>query len=440
MEEIDSNETVYSKRKNITKLKVPALREYSKVVGKEKIHKLKELAKDLNGIKILEVNSTAFGGGVAEMLKSSVPFLNEIGIEDDWKVMKGTDEFFTVTKSIHNLLQGKKQDFTKNMEDIYVACTEANVKKNIIDEHYDVITVHDPQPLGLASYLKKEKEKWLWRCHIDLDIDVFLKNENLEKLITKWASYYDSAIFSNVQYVVSSWNLPKFIIPPYIDPLSEKNKELKQDYIDEIIDKYNIQKNKPIILQVSRFDKWKDPVGLISIYKNVKKMEDCQLVLIGSMANDDPESILVLEDVKQKIKHTKDVHILLNLPDIEVNAIQRAATVVVQNSIKEGFGLTVTEALWKEKAVVGRPVGGLTLQIVPNKNGFLLYDTDKRIETIVMLLRNPEKRETIGKRAKKFVKQRFLMPGRAYDYLLAVETMEFLPKESIVSFHPWYEL
>ncbi len=440
MSENLNNGNVYSERKKINSLKVPKLKEYQKVVGKEPIEKLKELAESFEGVKLLELNSTSYGGGVAEMLKSSVPFLNQFGIEDDWKIMKGNDDFFNVTKSIHNLLQGKKHDFTKNMEDIYTSCTEENVDGNIIDEEYDIITIHDPQPLGLAKYQKKDNQKWLWRCHIDLDVDVFADNKNLRKLITDLASYYDAAIFSNHQYIVYSWDLPKFIIPPYIDPLSDKNKELKEELISEILDKYHIDKNKPIILQVSRFDKWKDPVGLISIYKSVKQKEDCQLVLVGSMASDDPEGVNILENVKEEIKGIKDVYILLNLPDVEVNAMQRAATVVVQNSIKEGFGLTVTEALWKGKPVVARPVGGLTLQIIPDKNGFLIHGAKKRADKIVWLLRNPDKAEIIGKNAKEFVMKRFMMPGRVYDSLLTIKTMPYIPNESIVSFHPWYEL
>lgn len=440
MSENLNNGTVYSNRKKVNNLKVPKIKEYEKIVGKEAIEKLKELAEFFDGIRLLDLNSTSYGGGVAEMLRSSVPFLNQIGVEDDWKVMKGNDDFFNVTKSIHNLLQGKKHDFTKKMEEIYIASTEENVNDNIIDDEYDIITIHDPQPLGLANYLKKENQKWLWRCHIDLDVEVFADNKNLKELITKLASHYDAAIFSNVQYIVSSWNLPKFITPPYIDPLSEKNKELKEEYISEVLEKYNIDAEKPIILQVSRFDKWKDPIGLISIYKSVKQKEDCQLVLVGSMASDDPEGVCVLEDVKEEIKNTKDVHILLNLSDIEVNAIQRAATIVVQNSIKEGFGLTVTEALWKGKPVVGRPVGGLTLQIIPDKNGFLIYGAKKRADKIVWLLRNPEKAKIVGNNAKEFVTERFLMPGRVYDSLLAIKTMPHIPNEGIVSFHPWYEL
>jgi len=440
MSEYLNNGIVYSERKKINSIKVPKIKEYEKVVGKEPIEKIKELAEYFKEIRLLELNSTSYGGGVAEMLKSSVPFLNQIGIEDDWKIMKGNDDFFNVTKSIHNLLQGKKHDFTKQMEDIYISCTEENVNDNIIGEEYDVITIHDPQPLGLAKYLKKENQKWLWRCHIDLDVEVFADNKNLQELITKLASHYDAAIFSNVQYIVSSWDLPKFITPPYIDPLSDKNKELTDKYISEVLDKYNIDKNKPIILQVSRFDKWKDPIGLISIYKTAKQKEECQLVLVGSMASDDPEGVIILEDVKEEIKGTKDVYILLNLSDVEVNAMQRAATVVVQNSIKEGFGLTVTEALWKGKPVVARPVGGLTLQIIPDKNGFLIYGVKKRADKIVWLLRNPDKAEIVGKNAKEFVTKRFLMPGRVYDSLLSIKTMPHIPNESIVSFHPWYEL
>ncbi len=440
MSDLPENGIIYSKEKNITPLKIPSIAEYSKVVGKEKIDKIKEISEELDGIRLLELNSTAYGGGVAEMLKSSVPFLNELGIHDDWRVMQGTTEFFAVTKSMHNLLQGKKQNFTKEMHDIYINCTKRNADANIIGENYDIITIHDPQPLGLASYLKKKNEKWLWRCHIDLDVEFFQKNENIRSLISNWAHYYDAAIFSNVQYIVPAWDFPKFITPPYIDPLSEKNRDLKEDFIDKTLEKRGINKENPIILQVSRFDKWKDPLGLVKIYKNVKQKEDCQLILVGSMASDDPEGIGVLEEVQKKANRDKDIHILTNLTDLEVNAFQRAATIISQNSIKEGFGLTVTEALWKAKPVVGRPVGGLTLQIVPGKNGFLIHNDDTRTETIIWLLRNPKKRENVGKEGKKYVREHFLMPGRVLDFLLSLKTIGNVPKESIISFHPWYEL
>ncbi|VUT27148.1 MAG: Trehalose synthase [Candidatus Methanolliviera sp. GoM_asphalt] len=441
---MSNNGTIYSKRKGITPFHVHPLKEYAKIVGEDKIEGLKELGEDLNGRRILELNSTARGGGVAEMLNSSVPFLNMIGIKDDWNVIRGNKKFFEVTKSLHNLLQGKKDLLTEEMVNTYNSCIKENIEANIIDEDYDVVFVHDPQPLALARELRKPDQKWFWRCHIDIDEDAFTRNKRLWDFISYWADSFDAVIFSAAYFVVSRWPLPKFIIPPFIDPLSDKNVELREEKIEKTLEKYDINRDKPIISQIGRFDRWKDPVGAISIYKEVKRREDCQLIIAGGMASDDPEGEGVLKEVKRKAKGDDDIHILVlpNLSNFEINAIQRGSDVIMQNSIKEGFGLTVTEALWKCKPVITRPVGGIMLQIRDGINGFLISDAKEGADKIIYLLRNPNKRELMGKKGKRYVKDHFLLPDRIHDLLLAIKIINQykIPIESIISFHPWFKL
>jgi len=425
-----------------------SLKEYAKIVGEDKIEALKELSEELSeelqGIKMLELSSTRYGGGVAEMLNSSVPFLNMIGIKDDWNVIRGNKKFFEVTKSLHNLLQGKKDLLTEEMVNTYNSCIKENIEANIIDEDYDVVFVHDPQPLALARELRKPDQKWFWRCHIDIDEDAFTRNKRLWDFISYWADSFDAVIFSAAYFVVSRWPLPKFIIPPFIDPLSDKNVELREETIEKTLEKYDINRDKPIISQIGRFDRWKDPVGAISIYKEVKRREDCQLIIAGGMASDDPEGEGVLKEVKRKAKGDDDIHILVlpNLSNFEINAIQRGSDVIMQNSVKEGFGLTVTEALWKCKPVITRPVGGIMLQIKDGINGFLISDAKEGADKIIYLLRNPNKRELMGNKGKRYVKDHFLLPERIHDLLLAIKIINQykIPIESIISFHPWFKL
>jgi Glycosyltransferase len=421
-----------------------SLKEYAKIVGEDKIEALKELSEELQGIKMLELSSTRYGGGVAEMLNSSVPFLNMIGIKDDWNVIRGNKKFFEVTKSLHNLLQGKKDLLTEEMVNTYNSCIKENIEANIIDEDYDVVFVHDPQPLALARELRKPDQKWFWRCHIDIDEDAFTRNKRLWDFISYWADSFDAVIFSAAYFVVSRWPLPKFIIPPFIDPLSDKNVELREEKIEKTLEKYDINRDKPIISQIGRFDRWKDPVGAISIYKEVKRREDCQLIIAGGMASDDPEGEGVLKEVKRKAKGDDDIHILVlpNLSNFEINAIQRGSDIIMQNSVKEGFGLTVTEALWKCKPVITRPVGGIMLQIKDGINGFLISDAKEGADKIIYLLRNPNKRELMGNKGKRYVKDHFLLPERIHDLLLAIKIINQykIPIESIISFHPWFKL
>nr|QNO51549.1 D-inositol-3-phosphate glycosyltransferase [Methanosarcinales archaeon ANME-1 ERB6] len=435
--------TLYSRRKGFTPLHVPPLKEYAKIVGEEPIKELKEVSERLSGIKMLELSSTPLGGGVAEMLHSSVPFLNLVGIEDEWKVIKGSKEFFAVTKTLHHLLQGKKGILTAEAEMVYFSAIKENVASNIIDYEPDVVFVHDPQPLALARELKRGKEKWIWRCHIDLNGFSLRRNPRLWDFITYWAEAFDAAIFTAAYFVISQWPLPKFIIPPFIDPLSEKNREMSEDEIAKELEKEDICTEKPIISQISRFDHWKDPKGVLSIYKKVREKEECQLTLAGGFSPDDPEGERVYKELKEMTKDDKDIHILCECSDSCINAIQRASSVILQNSKKEGFGLTVTEAMWKGKPVVARSVGGIALQIRDGYTGFLINGEEEAAKRILHLLRDPKRRDIVGKRARRYVREHFLLPVRIVDYLLCADFInktKGIPEESIISFHPWFKI
>src|SRR3989338_6524361 len=331
------------------------IKEYIPLVGESVINELRLLGERLKGKVIQHINSTPVGGGVAEILSRMVPLLTELGVDTKWDVIKGGEQFFDVTKKFHNALHGRKEEITQRDFEIFMETSQQNIEN--VDTYGDVVFVHDPQPIALIN--KKSDNKWLWRCHVD----VSNPDEKVWGFLMDFIIRYDSAVFSAPAF---SRKLPirQFLISPSIDPLSDKNRELPQETIDSVLKKYNIKRDKPIITQISRFDRLKDPVGVIEVYLQVKKYINCQLILAGGTAEDDPEGLEVLEEVKEKAKNDRDIHILL-LPhnDIEVNALQRASDVIIQKSIREGFGLTVAEALWKAKPVVASNVGGIPFQI-----------------------------------------------------------------------------
>jgi len=439
--------TVYSPEKGIRPSSNPfsshTLDEYVPFIGEEEAKKLEELAKDLKGVKILELNSTASGGGVAEMLYSSVPFLNDLGIEDEWKVIKGNEPYFEVTKNIHNFLQGKKCCFTSEMEEIYFDTVRQNAENHITDRNTDVVFIHDPQPIGLAPLLKNEKETWFWRCHIDIE-DTLDEGSALWDFMTFLTRHYDAAIFTAAHYVISRWPIYTFIIPPFIDPLSEKNRDLTPDEVDAVLEKYQIDPKVPIMSQIGRFDPWKGIGRTIQTYRRVKSDENCQLIIAGGSASDDPEGEKVLSEVYEQVKGDPDIHVL-NLPPqshMEINALQRASRVIMQPSIKEGFGLTVTEALFKQKPVIASPVGGIPMQLRDGETGYF-YDTPAlSAQKIVFLLRNPSTAELMGKKGRAYVEEHFMLPSRIGDHLRAIGDIRFGKRytESIISYHPWYKM
>jgi trehalose synthase len=444
--------TVYSKRKNFAPLSTPPLEAYVPIVGEARIERLQKIAQRLKGLKMLTLNATAQGGGVAEMLYSAVPFLNMLGVETEWKVISGPREYFESTKELHNLLQGKTGSFSPELQQAYTRTIEECARQNFIDYEPDVIDVHDPQPLGLNSYLSRPGETWLWRCHIDIDEETIEANPGLWDFLTDWAEHYDAAIFSAAHYILSRWPLPKFIIPPFIDPLSEKNRELSQREIDKVLAKYHIDPKVPIIAQIGRFDPWKGIDRTIATYRRVRKEIKCQLILAGGLVGDDPEGERILSRVYEDIKNDEDVHVLnLSLDDRlenhrEVNALQRAARVVMQPSTKEGFGLVITEALWKGKPVIAADAGAIPLQIRDGDTGYFYQTSRKAAKKVIYLLKKPKAAEAMGKRGREYVEQRFLLPDRIADYLMAINMVingavsREVCTECIISFRPWFKL
>ena len=385
---------------------------YEKIVGSEEIEELKALAHRLGGITLLHINSTATGGGVAEILKSLVPLFQDLGIRCEWKVIRGTKEFFRITKSFHNALQGvgERCHFTRDMLEEYQKVNRENAEG--LDLDADVVVIHDIQPLALVE--AKANNKWIWRCHVDLSSP----EREVWEFLHPYVASYDAAIFSVPEFQ-QALSIPQYIIPPSIDPLSDKNRDLPPQKVREIYQRFQISKDRPTLLQVSRFDPSKDPLGVIEAYRILKKRVDCQLVLAGGGAKDDPEGPQILARVRNEARDDPHLHIL-DLPPtsfLEINALQRGADVVIQKSLKEGFGLTVTEALWKERAVVGGKVGGIKLQIRDGENGFLVASVREAAERVEYLLKNPSQARKMGRAGKEMVREKFLTTRLLKDYL-----------------------
>ncbi len=387
---------------------------YERIVGSREIEEILTLADELKGISIVHINSTFQGGGVAEILRSLIPLFNLVGIHCRWEVIQGTEKFFRTTKFFHNLLQGlslgEKQSVTLDMLDEYRRVNRENIKN--IDLASDVVVIHDPQPAALIE--AKENNKWIWRCHIDLSHP----HKETWDFLNFYISKYNAAIFSREDFV-QSLPFPRYVIPPSIDPLSEKNKRLSTQQIKSVFRKLKISRNKPILLQVSRFDYFKDPLGVIEAYRRVKRRVDCRLILAGGEAKDDPEGSQVLREIQEEARKDEDMHILNLPPDsfLEINALQRGADIVIQKSLREGFGLTVTEALWKARPVVGGNVGGIKLQIKQAENGFLVDSVEEAADRIEWLLQHPFRAREMGKIGRQVVKEKFLIIRHLKDYL-----------------------
>lgn len=384
--------------------------EYSPIVGQAVVDDLRLLAERLKGKRVQHVNSTAVGGGVAEILNRMVPLLNELGVDTRWDVIKGGDQFFEVTKKFHNALHGKPEVMTARDFEIF----RENSEKNIAEMNMagDIVFIHDPQPIALIE--KKKNNKWIWRCHVD----VTNAHKEVWAFLNNFIVQYDATVFSSPGFA-QALSVRQFLIPPSIDPLSDKNKPLPRDVIDTVLRKYKIKQDKPIVTQISRFDRLKDPVGVIEAYRLVKKHVDCQLILAGGGATDDPEGLQVLDEVRERAQGDEDIHILL-LPqnDIEINALQRASTVIVQKSLREGFGLTVAEALWKAKPVVASNVGGIPLQITHKYSGLLCRSVEGAAFAIKQLLNSPEYGKRLGENGREHTKNNFLLTRHLKDYML----------------------
>jgi trehalose synthase len=392
-----------------------SLEEYRGIVSDERISEIYKKARGLYGRHVLHINSTPQGGGVAEILSSLVPLMNDVGIDAGWRILHGNPDFFTITKKFHNALQGDRIHFTKLKKELY---SQTNGNFSIYTHiNHDCVIIHDPQPLALIQFYKK-RQPWIWRCHIDLSDP----HQDLWEFLKRFILRYDSMIISSEKYKKSDLPVDQRIIFPAIDPLTLKNMELSDKDISKYRSKAGIPDDKPVITQVSRMDQWKDPLGLLEIFKHVKKEVDCRLVYCYNMASDDPEGVDIYTKVRQKAEslvNNGDVIFVMGNNDILVNAVQRVSDVVVQKSTKEGFCLCVTEALWKGKPVVGSNVGGIPIQIKDKKNGFLVEPNDTKgfADRIVELLKNPGSAEKMGKKARETVRENFLITRLLSDYL-----------------------
>ncbi|MFH1782608.1 MAG: glycosyltransferase [Candidatus Omnitrophota bacterium] len=403
------------------------LERYEEVVGKNKIEELKLIAKYLKGKTIQHINSTAKGGGVAEILQRILPLLQELGINAQWDVIKGRQDFYDVTKSFHNALHGKKVKITKKMYETFDEVSCDNIEH--MNLYGDIMFIHDPQPIELIKRKKDLKNsKWIWRCHVD----VSQPDKKVWGFLERSMNQYDAAIFSSAQFS-HSMKTKQVLICPSIDPFSDKNREVTQKEIDTVLNKYKIDPGaKPIICQISRYDALKDPVGVIKAYKLVKKYIDCQLLLVGNRAADDPETDKIYKQVKEAAGNDPDVHALL-VEDIpyEINVFARVSSVIVQKSIREGFALTVSEALWKGKPVVASAVGGIPLQITHKYGGLLCHSIEGCAFAIKQLLNAPEYAKKLGENGKEHVRQNFLLTRHLREYMLLF--LSLYSKEDVVS-------
>jgi trehalose synthase len=394
------------------------LEDYRQIVGDKVIGEIARKARGLYGKHIVHINSTYQGGGVAEILNNLLPLMNDIGIDTGWRTLHGFPDFFEITKKFHNALQGESIHFTERKKHLYYQANGDFATYTHID--HDCVIIHDPQPLPLIKFYKK-RQPWVWRCHVDLSNP----NEKLWEFLSSFMLRYDVVIVSNKNYVKKDLPVEQVVIYPAIDPLSSKNMDIPEGDIDKYLKKYGVSTDKPLITQISRFDKWKDPGGVIKVFKLVKEKFDCRLILCGNLATDDPEGIRMYERTEreaQKLIKQGDV-VLVTDPAaanfIFINALQRKSSVIVQKSSKEGFGLVVTEALWKGTPVVASNVGGIPLQIIDEKNGFLLdfNDTQGFAEKIITLLKEPALAEEMGRKGREHVKNNFLITRLLIDYL-----------------------
>jgi len=399
-------------------VKTPVTRQvsdYEPIVGKDEVKSIIELAERVKGAKVIHVNATPYGGGVAEILKSIIPLAQSVGLNAKWQVLQANSDFFIITKKLHNALQGDTSiELTKDMQDTYLKVNSLNAE--LLDLDGDVVMIHDPQPLPLINYRKSGK--WVWRCHIDTSSP----NEQVWSFLKYFVEKYDALVFSRETYVPYDVRGVKiFIRYPSIDPLSNKNKPLRQTEILEILEKFGLDPDRPIIGQVARFDPWKNPLGVIDVYRKVKeKIPDIQLTLIGSFAHDDPEGVDWYNKTVNYAKKFRDIYVLTNLDgvgDVEVNAFQRSFNVALQLSIREGFGLAVTEALWKGIPVVATRVGGIPLQVIDGVTGFLVDTLDEAAERIVLLIRRQWLARELGQAGMEHVRRNFLITKDLKDYL-----------------------
>ena len=402
------------------------LDQYEEVVGRGTLDELRLLGSRLAGTRIVTVNSTAVGGGVAEILNRLVPLSRELGVEMRWDVIKGGEDFFAVTKRMHNALHGKPETFTARDQEVFRETTERNLGEMDLDA--DRVFIHDPQPAGLIAGRRPDRGRWVWRCHID----VSAPQSDVWEFLAGYVSQYDATVFSAPQFS-RDLQLPQVMVTPSIDPLSDKNRELSDSEIDQVLQRLKVPRDKPIITQVSRFDRLKDPVGVIEAFRLARNYNDCRLVLAGGSATDDPEGSEVLAAVHAAANDDPDIHVLELPPtaNVEINAIQRASALILQKSLKEGFGLTVSEALWKGKPVIAGAVGGIPLQITHRYSGILTHTVEGTAFWIKQLLNAPDYARRLGANGREHVRTNFLITRHLRDYLLLFLFLEHVDERVV---------
>ncbi|MFZ0391063.1 MAG: glycosyltransferase [Calditrichia bacterium] len=393
---------------------IAKIENYEKYVGAESIERILKKAKPLQDLHIVHVNSTFYGGGVAELLSTLSILLNQVGIKTGWRVLQGSPDFFNITKKMHNALQGDEINLSRRKKEIYEGVVYENAMRNHLD--HDFVIIHDPQPLPMINCYRK-RGPWIWRCHVDLSNP----NRELWTYLKQFIEKYDSVIFSLKEYK-QDLITPQMFIQPAIDPFSIKNKELSEAEIEERLAHYDIPTDLPIIAQISRFDRLKDPQGVIEAFKIARREVDATLVLLGNVATDDPEGMTVYKSI---LNCSEDRILILSREDTAlVNALQRKAAVVMQKSLREGFGLTITEAMWKGAAVIGGNVGGIRKQIKDGENGFLVSSVEEAAQRIVELLKDEKLRRTMGEKARETVRSHFLFSDYLEKYLDLLASFE----------------
>jgi trehalose synthase len=386
-----------------------SLSSYRGITPDKLLDDLLRVAKDLKGARVIHINATPYGGGVSELLRSSIPILNDIGLVAHWKTISGDQRFFQVTKKIHNGLQGGSEDLTEADREAYLATSRRNA--DLFDEDYDFVFLHDPQPAAILSMRGKRNARWIWRCHIDTSAP----NPNVASFLYSYMHGFDSAIFTINEFVPPDFPVSRVdIIPPAIDPLSPKNIPLADDTARQVLQWIGIELDQPLIAQVARFDPWKDPLGVIAVYRILRQeFPRLQLALVGSMAFDDPEGWEIYRKVVEESRNDADIHIFTNLVgvgNIEVNAFQRLSQVIIQKSIREGFGLVVSEAMWKDTPVVAGRAGGIPLQMADGAGGILIGSLEECAVAVHDLLRDPGRAHDLARRGRERVRQQFLLP------------------------------
>jgi trehalose synthase len=395
-----------------------ALADYATIAARGLMDQIRALAEPIAGKKVVHLSATAFGGGVAEINYTLIPLMQDAGLEVEWRIIRGAEEFFNVTKTVHNALQGDPQGLTPEMQEIFRRYQELNAHELGADE-YDFVVVHDPQPVGMIDHFPDSNAKWIWRGHIDFSEP----NQSVLEFLLPSISRYDAAIFHLAEYVPRAGGLPdSYIWPPAIDPLAPKNMALSPEDAAYIVDQFGIDVERPLLTQVSRFDPWKDPLGVIDAYRLVKRrFPEVQLALVGSMAHDDPEGWEYYNRTVAYADNDPDIYILSNLNNVgsvEVNAFQVCSAAVIQKSIREGFGLTVSEALWKARPTVAGNVGGIRSQIDNGETGWLVSSPEECAEACIEVLRDPAEARVRALKGKEFVRSHFLTPRLLRDWLV----------------------